>query len=93
MKSCGTNITRECVYEAGIKTTSWSGGGLSSEASPASQQPGDCFTIVKTDGAKFVLEVWESQDDLWNCDAANVADHHRRLRPAADAGVGRQEPR
>ena len=72
LKSCGANISRKCVYQAGIKTTSWSGGGLSSEASPASQQPGDCFTIVKTDGAKFALEVWESQDDLWNCDAANV---------------------
>jgi hypothetical protein len=72
VKSCGANITRRCVYDAGIKTTSWSGGGLSAEASPASQRPGNCFAIVKTDGAKFASEVWESQDDLWNCDPSNV---------------------
>jgi hypothetical protein len=74
VKSCGVNITRRCVYDAGIKTTSWSGGGLSAEASPASQQPGPCFALVKTDGAKFVMENWETtQDGIWNCDPANVA--------------------
>jgi len=73
VKSCGADITRRCVYDAGIKVTSWSGGGLSAQASPASQQPGDCFAMVKTDGAKFVLNNWETtKDGIWNCDPANV---------------------
>ncbi len=29
---------------------------------------------MKTDGAKFALENWETtQDGIWNCDPANVA--------------------
>jgi hypothetical protein len=71
-KQCGAAMTRKCVYEAGIATTSWSGGGLSSEADPSSKQPGDCFSIVKTNGAEFVLDDWQTEDGVYNCDPANV---------------------
>ena len=43
-ESCGSNLTRKCVYEAALKQTDWTGGGLTGPANMAKQDsPPTCF--------------------------------------------------
>jgi len=89
-KQCGAAMTRKCVYDAGIKTTAWDGGGISAPADPSSKQPGPCFAIVQASGTAFTMIDWETKDGIYNCDPANVvATKGDYGQPATLAGVGK----
>ena len=89
-KQCGANLTRRCVYDAGSKTTSWNGGGISAQADPSSKQPSPCLAYLQTSGKEFKMIDWETQDGVWNCDPANVVPTTGDYgQPATLAGVGK----
>ena len=89
-KQCGATMTRKCVYEAGAKTTSWNGGGISAQSDPSSNQPSDCIAILQATGKEFKMIDWEMPDGVWNCDPANVVPTTGDYgQPATLAGVGK----
>ncbi|WP_109529057.1 ABC transporter substrate-binding protein [Nocardia aurea] len=57
--SCGDNLTRSCVYNAAIKETSWTAGGLQAPidlSKPLSEQP-RCFNVQQA-----TPEGWKAAD-------------------------------
>ena len=89
-KSCGANLTRKCIVDAGNATTSWSGGGLGAQSNPSQpSSPPDCINLEKASDTGFSVIDWQSQDGVWNCDPANVltltADYGQAAT-LADAG-------
>ena len=45
-ETCGSDLTRSCVYEAAIKQTSWTGGGLTAPVNLAQPDTApDCFNV------------------------------------------------
>jgi len=89
-KECGSTMTRKCIYDAGIKTTSWDGGGISALSNPASKQPSPCFATLQATGKEFKLLDWQTQDGVWNCNPANVVPTTGDFgQPATLAGVGK----
>ena len=56
-KACGNDITRLCVYEHGIHTTSFDGGGLSGQVNPSTPEvPTDCFVPVMATPNGFSID-------------------------------------
>ncbi|MCU1389651.1 MAG: transporter substrate-binding protein [Ilumatobacteraceae bacterium] len=56
-RDCGDALTRKCVYENGIKHTSWTGGGLTAEADPSALGTSTkvCWDAVQATPAGWVL--------------------------------------
>jgi hypothetical protein len=46
-KSCGSNLTRQCMINALSQVHSWTGGGLHASGDPGRNLPPDCGMIVK----------------------------------------------
>jgi Periplasmic binding protein len=45
-ESCGSNLTRKCVYDAAVKQTAWTGGGLTAPVNLAQPTaPPNCFNV------------------------------------------------
>jgi Periplasmic binding protein len=89
-QSCGADLTRKCVLDAGLATTSWNGGGLAATADPATHdQPAVCISLQKVTSSGFSLIDWQSQDGVFNCDPANVitlTGDYGKPTTLADAG-------
>jgi hypothetical protein len=89
LKQCST-ISRKCVYEAMAKTSTWDAGGLQATANPASNKPGNCFTVIHATNTGFKIEPWKANDGIFNCDPANVVTIPTKLGDGATlASVGK----
>ncbi|MGZ4681201.1 MAG: ABC transporter substrate-binding protein, partial [Acidimicrobiales bacterium] len=72
-KACGNDLTRLCVYDQAIHTTSFDGGGLSGQADPATPEvPTACFVPVVATSKGFTMIDWNANDGPYNCDPRNV---------------------
>jgi ABC-type branched-subunit amino acid transport system substrate-binding protein len=72
-KACGDHITRLCVYENGIHTTSFDGGGLSGKLNPSTPEvPTDCFVPVLANPKGFSIIKYQPNDGPYNCSPQNV---------------------
>jgi len=72
-KACGANITRLCVYNNGIRTTSWDGGGITAPTNPSTPEvPTSCFVGLKVDGSGISIIDWQANHGPYNCDPKNV---------------------
>jgi ABC-type branched-subunit amino acid transport system substrate-binding protein len=68
VKSCGSEVTRSCVFEAASETTSWTGGGLHAETDPSSGQASKCGIVVEATPDGFeVPDDFELTDGLFRC--------------------------
>lgn len=68
VKSCGSEVTRSCVFEAAAETTSWTGGGLHAETDPSSGQGSRCGIVVEATPDGFeVPDDFELTDGLFRC--------------------------
>ncbi len=68
VKSCGSEVTRKCVFEAADGTTSWTGGGLHAETDPSSGQASRCGIVVEATPDGFeVPDDFELTDGLFRC--------------------------
>jgi ABC-type branched-subunit amino acid transport system substrate-binding protein len=52
-KSCGSNLTRQCMVNALSKVHAWTGGGLHAPADPGNNKPSDCGLIMKLTGTTW----------------------------------------
>ncbi len=72
-KACGNQVTRLCVYEHGIHTTAFDGGGLSGPVNPSTPQvPTNCFVPVKATPSGFSIIDFKPNHGPFNCSASNV---------------------
>ena len=76
VKSCGSNVTRQCVLSYAQSQTNWTAGGLHDPEKPgnANNDTSQCFTIIKATSAGFVLDpaVTKPNQGIYNCDPLNV---------------------
>lgn len=49
-KACGASLTRTCLMSKIATTTSWTGGGLTSQANPAKNLMPACYVVLKITG-------------------------------------------
>jgi ABC-type branched-subunit amino acid transport system substrate-binding protein len=62
-KSCGADLTRKCIVEAGQSVTSWDGGGIAATSDPAANDnPAPCLSLQKATASGFTLINWNSDD-------------------------------
>jgi len=76
VKSCGSNVTRQCVLNYAQSQTNWAAGGLTVGAKP-SNATGDtpqCFVLLKptSKGWGLASDVYRPNQGIFNCDPANV---------------------
>ena len=71
-KSCGSTLTRQCVGDALNKITSWTGGGMHSEANPGQNLPSDCGMLLKMEGQSYV-RVTPTEPATYQCDPSFAA--------------------
>lgn len=76
VKACGSEVTRECVFEKASAVANWDGGGLHAEThpGPATSNPPDCYTILKATPTGFVIDkdLAKPNEGVFNCDPANA---------------------
>jgi hypothetical protein len=53
VKTCGSNLTSDCVIGELKKVTSYDAGGMQSPTNSGANIPGDCGLIVKLTGTKY----------------------------------------
>ena len=76
VKSCGSNVTRQCVLNYAQSLTNWTAGGLTAPSKP-SNATGDlpqCGVLLKATSKGWVLatDVYKPNQGIFNCDPANV---------------------
>ncbi len=88
--SCGDNLTRRCVYDAGLTQQAWTAGGLQAPADLASQAiPVHCFNVEQA-----TAQGWRPDPQLkttsgyYNC-AAPVYKYPNPIPPVTLADVGK----
>jgi ABC-type branched-subunit amino acid transport system substrate-binding protein len=67
-ETCGSNLTRACVYDAAIKQTNWTGGGITApvdEATPLG--PPACFNIEQATTAGWVAAQFGANTGPYLC--------------------------
>jgi hypothetical protein len=71
-KSCGSELTRDCVLAEMAKVHSWTGGGLHPENDPAGNRQSGCGVLVKLTGTSFE-RVAPAEVDTYACDDSWLA--------------------
>ncbi|MDQ1751568.1 MAG: hypothetical protein QOE71_2624 [Pseudonocardiales bacterium] len=71
VKSCGSNVTRNCISAYVATQKQWTGGGLQGPIDPASNTASQCFIIMKAD-AKGFTQAFPSKLGEYDCNAKNA---------------------
>ena len=76
VKSCGNNVTRQCVFNYASSQKGWTAGGLTAPVNPsnATGDTSQCFLMTKATSKGWVLatDVYKPNQGVFNCDPANV---------------------
>ena len=68
--SCGDDLTRKCVYEAALKETAWSGGGLQAPIDLSQlDAPQKCFNVEKATPEGWKPADFKPDTGAYRCDA------------------------
>ena len=90
-ETCGSDLTRSCVYDAAIKQTAWTGGGLQSPVDLAQpDSPPTCFNVEQATPTGWVPAPFKPNDGAYRC-AAPVYKLPAGVYPAPEtlADVGK----
>jgi ABC-type branched-subunit amino acid transport system substrate-binding protein len=71
VKSCGSNVTRNCISDYVVKQTAWTGGGLQGKIDPAGNKASECFIVMKMDTDKFV-QAYPAKLGEYDCSPLNA---------------------
>ena len=52
-KTCGSNLTRQCMVDTLSKIHTWDGGGLQAVTDPGANRPSDCGLLMKLTGTSW----------------------------------------
>ena len=76
VKSCGNNVTRQCVFNYASSQSNWTAGGLTAPVKPsnATGDTSQCFLLTKASSSGWTLatDVYKPNQGVFNCDPANV---------------------
>jgi hypothetical protein len=72
-ETCGSNLTRACAYEAALKQTSWTGGGLTAPVDESTPQAAaDCFNVEQATPAGWVAANIGANNGPYLCGGAKI---------------------
>ena len=67
-ESCGSNLTRKCVYDAALKQANWTGGGITAPANVADQnQVPSCFNVEQATPAGWQPAPFDPNNGAYRC--------------------------
>jgi len=67
-ESCGSDLTRKCVYDAAVKQTAWTGGGLTAPVNLAQpDSPPSCFDIEQATPNGWQPASFGANDGAYRC--------------------------
>ncbi|MGW1880213.1 ABC transporter substrate-binding protein [Streptomyces sp. NPDC001975] len=88
--SCGDALTRTCVYQAAVKETSWTGGGLLAPVDLSKKDaPLTCFNIEKATSKGWQPADFEPDDGAYRCIAPAYKYKGDYGKPLTLADVGK----
>jgi len=89
-ESCGSDLTRACVYEAALRQTAWTGGGLTAPVDLATPDaPPACFNVEQATPAGWQPAPFVPNDGPYRCGAPVYKMPAGSLPPAGTlASVG-----
>jgi Periplasmic binding protein len=89
-ETCGSALTRSCVYDAAIKQTAWTGGGLTAPVDLARpDSPPDCFNIEEATTAGWEPADFGANDGAYRCGAPALRLTGNFPQPLTLADVGK----
>ena len=70
-KSCGSNLTRQCMVNTLAKIHQWDGGGLQAVTDPGANMPSDCGMLVKLTGTSWA-QFYPKAQGQFDCNPSYV---------------------
>lgn len=72
---CGTDLTRDCVWENVKTITEWTGGGMHAPQDLSSGDASNCFALLEVEGGQFnLVDDIGATDGIYNCADGNVVE-------------------
>ncbi|MEO3787416.1 ABC transporter substrate-binding protein [Actinocorallia sp. B10E7] len=88
--SCGDDLTRKCVYEAALKETAWTGGGLQAPLDLSQPDaPAECFNIERATPDGWKPADFKPDTGAYRCDAPAYKFKADYGKPMTLADVGK----
>ncbi|WP_199484791.1 ABC transporter substrate-binding protein [Actinomadura craniellae] len=88
--SCGDNLTRKCVFEAGMKETAWTGGGLQAPVDLSKPDaPAQCFNVEKATPQGWKPADFKPNQGAYRCNAPAIKFSNPMGKPVTLADVGK----
>lgn len=89
-ETCGSNLTRSCVYNAAVKQTAWTGGGLTAPVNLAQpDSPPKCFDIEQATPNGWQAASFGANTGPYRCGAPVVKLTGNFPQPVTLASVGK----
>jgi hypothetical protein len=89
-ETCGSNLTRSCVYNAAVKQTAWTGGGLTAPVNLAQpDSPPTCFDIEQATPNGWQTASFGANNGPYRCGAPVVKLTGNFPQPVTLASVGK----
>lgn len=73
VKTCGSDLTRDCVMEEISNVHEWTGGGLHASSDPGGNMPSECGLLVQLKGSEW-KQIAPASAGEFSCDPANVVE-------------------
>lgn len=89
--SCGDDLTRTCVYEAAMKETAWTGGGLQAPVDLSkADAPVKCFNVVQATPQGWKPADFKPDKGAYRCDAPEYRLRGAYPKPLTLTDVGKK---
>lgn len=89
-ETCGSDLTRLCVYEAGTRFTDWTGGGLTAPVDLATPDAApNCFDVEQATASGWVPAAFDPNSGAYRCGAISVKLPAGFPQPATLGSVGK----
>ncbi|HSA48589.1 MAG TPA: ABC transporter substrate-binding protein [Yinghuangia sp.] len=88
--TCGDNLTRRCAYEAAMKNTAWTGGGLQAPVDVSTpDKPIACFNIVRATTDGWQPADFKPDNGAYRCNAPAYKFTGQYPKPLTLADIGK----
>lgn len=71
VKSCGSNVTRDCIASYVKSQTQWTGGGLQAPINPAANRATECYAVLQATATGY-SQYYPSQLGKFDCSPQNA---------------------
>jgi len=89
-ETCGSNLTRACVYQAALKQTAWTGGGLTAPVNLSQpDSPPNCYDIEQATTTGWQPASFGANDGPYRCGAPVFKYQGNLPQPVSLADVGK----